>query len=128
MHFRLPPRSQSLLIVYLRTPSTYKMATFAMQGRGEGRKLRRRRWQQRVLERKAQRREHNDQLRAEARAHAAAQVHAAEEQRRSKPEEGDSAAERLRRLQELRARLGKRCDKGTRVPHLDRRADGVVCL
>jgi len=76
------------------------------QGRGEGRKLRRRRWQQRVLERKAQRREHNDQLRAEAREHIAAQVHAAEAQRRCSAEEGDSAAERLRRLQELRARLG----------------------
>ena len=75
------------------------------QGRGEGRKLRRRRWQQRLLERKAQRRKHVDQLRAEARAHVAAQVNAAEEQRRSIAEEGDSASERLRRLQELRARL-----------------------
>ena len=77
------------------------------QGRGEGRKLRRRRWQQRVLEKKALRREQTDQLRTQAKAQLAAKVSVAEEQRRSVTEEGDGAGERLRRLQELRAQLGR---------------------
>ena len=67
--------------------------------------MRRRRWQQRLHERKARRREELDQLRAEAKAQVAEQLRAAEEQRRSIAQEADSTGERLQRLQNLRARL-----------------------
>jgi hypothetical protein len=54
-----------------------------MQGRGEGRKVRRRRWQERLHERKAQRRERADQMRAEAKTLIAEKLQAAEVQRAS---------------------------------------------
>ena len=69
--------------------------------------MRRRRWQERLHERKARRRERADQIRAEAKTLIVEKLQAAEQQRQQLEHESDSISKRLRRLQELRARLAR---------------------